>query len=212
MKIAIIGAGNVGTGIAKRLRPWGHEIVLSFSRDPDALKTTAAALGVTCDTTSKATAASEIVILATPWAATQEALRQAGPLGTRILWDATNPLKPDLSGLVLGTDRSGGEQVAAWADGGRVVKAIPPFAELLHAESLLIDGGKPGVFVCGEDAEARRIVAGLVAELGADGVDAGPLSLARYTEPLGMLLVHLAYVGGMGARIGSQLLRDPIDL
>ena len=64
------------------------------------------------------------------------------------------------------------------------------------------------MFVCGDDAAARALVLGLVAEIDADGVDAGPLSLARYTEPLGMLLVQLAYGQGMGARIGAALLRD----
>ena len=54
---------------------------------------------------------------------------------------------------------------------------------------------------------ARRLLR-LVADIDADGVDAGPLSLARYTEPLGMLLVQLAYVQGMGARIGATLLRE----
>lgn len=67
---------------------------------------------------------------------------------------------------------------------------------------------RPGVFVCGDDASARRSILGLVDDIGADGVDAGPLSLPRYVEPLGMLLVQLAYVQGMGARIGSVLVRD----
>lgn len=86
---------------------------------------------------------------------------------------------------------------------------MPPFAEVVHSPTTQIGGGQPGVFVCGDDAQARRLVLGLVAEIGADGVDAGPLQLARYTESLGMLLVQLAYVKGMGARIGAALLRDP---
>lgn len=123
--------------------------------------------------------------------------------------DTTNPLKADMSGLEIGTTTSAGEQVAQAAPGARVVKAVPPFAEVLHSHSTQIGGSHPGVFVCGDDAEARRLVLGLVAEIGADGVDAGPLQLARYTEPLGMLLVQLAYGQGMGARIGAALLRDP---
>ena len=64
------------------------------------------------------------------------------------------------------------------------------------------------MFVCGDDAKARRAVLPLIADIDADVVDAGPLSLARYTEPLGMLLVQLAYAQGMGARIGSVLIRE----
>jgi predicted dinucleotide-binding enzyme len=70
-----------------------------------------------------------------------------------------------------------------------------------------IDGRAPGVFVCGDDAQARKTILSLVADIGADGVEAGPLANARYTEPLGMLLVQLAYVQAMGPHIGSSLLR-----
>lgn len=212
MRIGIIGAGNIGTGIGKRLAKRGHEVVVSFSRSQEALDQAAAAIGGGARTGSVTEAGGhgEVVVLATPWAVTLEAVREAAPaLDGRVVWDCTNPLLPDMSGLALGTTTSGGEQVAAAAPGARVVKAVPPFAELLHAPSAEIDDSKSSVFVCGDDAAARRLVAGLVAEIGADSVDSGPLKLARYTEPLGMLLVQLAYAQGMGPRIGAKLLRDP---
>ena len=210
MRIGIIGAGNVGTGIGKRLAAHGHDVVLSFSKTRESLEQAAATVGRGARTGSvpEAAAHGEVVVLATPWGATKAALGQAGPaLGGKIVWDCTNPLLPDMSGLALGTTTSGGEQVVAWAPGARVVKAVPPFAEVLHTPGTEVGGSKPGVFVCGDDAGARETVVGLVREIGADPVDAGPLSLARYTEPLGMLLVQLAYVQGMGARIGVKLLR-----
>jgi predicted dinucleotide-binding enzyme len=113
-----------------------------------------------------------------------------------------------MGGLEIGLTTSAGEQVAAAASGAIVVKAVPPFAEVLHSPSTVMDGRRPGVFVCGDDAEARRTILGLVMDIEADGVDSGPLSLARYTEPLGMLLVQLAYVQGLGARIGHVLIKD----
>jgi len=133
----------------------------------------------------------------------------ADVLAGKVAWDTTNPLKADMGGLEVGTTTSAGEEVAKAAPGARVVKAVPPFAEVLHSSTTEIAGGRPGVFVCGGDAEARRMVMGLVAQIGADGVDAGPLSLARYAEPLGMLLVQLAYAQGFGARVGATLLREP---
>jgi quinol monooxygenase YgiN len=88
-----------------------------------------------------------------------------------------------------------------------VVKAVPPFADVLQSASTLIEGRKPGVFVCGDDAEARATVLNLVTDIDAAGLDAGPLSQARYTEPLGMLLAQLAYVQGLGTQIGTVLTR-----
>lgn len=64
--------------------------------------------------------------MATPWAVTEVALQSVGDLSGKLLWDCTNPLKPDMSGLVRGTETSGGERVAIWAGRGvRVVKATP---------------------------------------------------------------------------------------
>jgi predicted dinucleotide-binding enzyme len=211
MKIGIIGAGNIGTGIGKHLAAKGHEIVVSFSKTPEALEKAAVAIGggAAAGSVEQAVAHGDVVVLATPWAVTLETLRGiATGLAGKILWDTTNPMKPDMSGLQIGTDRSGGEAVAKAAPAAKVVKAIAPFAEVLHSPSNLIAGMKPGVFVCGDDAGARGTVAGLVNDLGASGVDAGPLSLARYTEPLGMLLVQLAYMNGFGARIAAVLIRD----
>ena len=211
MKIGIIGAGNVGTGLGKHLAANGHDIVVSFARSEDKVAAAAQMIGGGARAGSPEDAANhgEVVIIATPWAVTLDAVQQvASALAGKIVWDTTNPLNAEMSGLTIGTTTSAGEQIAATAPGAKVVKAVPPFAEVLHSPSNLIDGRKPGVFVCGDDAAARKVVLSLVADVDADGVDAGPLNLARYTEPLGMLLVQLAYVSGFGARIGSVLIRD----
>ena len=205
MNIGIIGAGNVGTGLAKRLLRSGHSVLLSFSKDRAALADTAQALGARSGKPSEAVAFADVVVLATPWLASAEALAQVGNVtNKKILWDCTNALKPDLSGLLIGTTTSGGEEVAKLAPWAHVVKAIPPFAEQLHAE-----GGLAGsVFVCGDDANARQAVMQLVQDIGAVPVDAGPLRIARYTEPTCMLAVHLAYHQNLGPRIGLSLARE----
>ena len=211
MKIGIIGAGNVGTGLGKRLAAKGHDIVVSFARDPEKVREAATMIGggARAGTPQDAASHGDIVILATPWAVTLDTVQGvARALAGKIVWDATNALKPDMSGLAIGTTTSGGEEVAKAAPAAKVVKAIPPFAEVLHSPSTHIGGGRPGVFVCGDDAAARNVVLNLLNAVDADGVDAGPLTLARYTEPAGMLLAQLAYAQGMGARIGLSLLRD----
>jgi predicted dinucleotide-binding enzyme len=211
MKIGIIGAGNVGTGLGKRLAAAGHDIVVSFARSADRVAAAAAAIGggARAGTPDEAAKHGEVVILATPWAATLDVVRSVAPaLAGTIVWDATNPLKTDMSGLEIGTTTSGGEEVAKLVPAARVVKAVPPFAEVLHSPAIRVAGRQVGVFVASDDAGARATVLRLVASIDVEGVDAGPLSLARYTEPLGMLLVQLAYVQGFGARIGSSLLRE----
>jgi len=204
MDIGIIGAGNVGIGIGKRLAAKGHQLLVSFARSQDKLEAAAQAIsgGTRSGSPAEAARFGEVVIVALPWGVTLEAVQGvAGDLVGKVVWDTTNPLKADMSGLEIGTTTSAGEAMAKAAPGARVVKAVPPFAGVLHSSSTEIGGGRPGVFVCGDDAEARRLVLGLVAEIGADGVDAGPLMLTRYTEPLGMLLVQLAYGRGLGARM-----------
>lgn len=211
MKIGIIGAGNVGTGLGKHLSAKGHDIVVSFARSDDKVQAAADLIGGGARAGSPLEAANfgDVVIVATPWNVTLDVVRQiSAALDGKIVWDTTNPIKPDMSGLAVGTTTSAGEEIAKIVPGARVVKAVAPFAEVLHSPSNRIDGRLPGVFVCGDDAAARKVVLSLVADIDADGVDAGPLSLARYTEPIGMLLVQLAYVSGFGARIGSVLIQD----
>jgi predicted dinucleotide-binding enzyme len=212
MKIGIIGAGNVGTGLGRRLAARGHDIVVSFARTPDKVADAARAIGGSArpGTVADAAAHGHVVILATPWTVTLDTVSSvAAALARRIVWDTTNPLAPDLNALLLGTTTSAGEEIAKAIPTAKVVKAIPPFAEVLHSPSMLIDGQRPGVFVCGDDPDARKTVAYLVDDVGAAATDAGPLRLARFTEPTGMLVTNLAYVQGFGPRIGAVLVREP---
>jgi predicted dinucleotide-binding enzyme len=208
MKIAIIGAGKVGTGLAKYLVKQGHEVMFSFSREMAKLKATAQAFGASAGTVADAVEFADVVVLTTPYAAIADALEQAGAVtGQKVLWDCTNALKPDISGLVVGTTWSAGEEVQKLAPWARVVKGIPPFAEMLHSGNLQLKGGSVGVFVCSDDADAKALVSGLLGEIGVAVTDTGPLVNARYAEPAGFLLVQLAYALGQGTRIGLSLVR-----
>jgi predicted dinucleotide-binding enzyme len=183
--------------------------MLSFSKEPENLKRVADSAGAVVGTPAQAVDFADVAALATPWTATPEALRQVGRVAqTRVVWDCTNALKPDMSGLAIGTTTSGGEEIARLAPWAKVVKAISPFAEVLHSPSTLIGGMRPTVFVCGDDSEACAAVAGLVEDIGAAPLIAGPLLLARYTEPAAMLLLQLAYMQGFGARIGLALVQE----
>ncbi len=208
MKIAIIGAGNVGSSLGKGWAARGHEVVFGVrdSRDAKVQEVVEATGGKARATSVKDAAAAEVVVLATPWVATQEALRAAGDVRGKIVVDATNPLKPDLSGLALGHTTSAGEEVARWATGAKVVKAFNTIGAQ-HMASPRFGGQSASMFICGDDAGAKKTVATLAEALGFDPVDTGPLTQARLLEPLAMLWISMALLYGQGPDIAFKLLR-----
>lgn len=193
MQIGIIGAGSLGSALGRRLASRGHEIMFAGAESAqDAATREGASLGANAD----AVTFGEVVVLAVPFASVDCALADAGPFGDQVLWTCVNALRPDLEGLAIGFDTSAAEAVAERAAGARVVAAIPPFANAIASDGLSYDAGlEPTVFVCGDDQHAKRVVGGLIEEIGAQPVDAGPLSAARLVEPAMMLLVKLAYAG-----------------
>ena len=156
---------------------------------------------------AEAVAFGEVVLLAVPWAAVGEALKAGGLFKSKVLFSCVNCLKPDFSGLAVGTTTSAAEEIARSAPGARVVEALPPMAEVLAAADHRLAGQQISTFYCGDDAEAKAIVAGMLRDLDLEPIDAGPLTSARYIEPNGMLQVQLAYRMGLGSRIGIKLLR-----
>lgn len=210
MRVGIIGAGNIGQAIGKRLTAAGHDVMISFAREFAKVAKAADCIGGHAGSPSQAADFGDAVLLATPWIVTLELVSNIAPiLGGKTVWDATNPLKPDLSGLEFGTSISGGEKIAAALPGSHVIKAIPPMAELMALPGpLIINGQIPTVFVSGDNANAIATVRKLVGDVGGNPIAAGPLSNARYTEPMGMLFVQLAYMQAMGTRIGSAFLHE----
>ena len=200
MKIGIIGSGNVGGALGTLWAAKGHDVVFGVrdTSDPklqELLKSTkgkARAASV-----NDAASSAEIVVFATPWPATHDAINSAGSLAGKIVVDCTNPLLPDLSGLVLGTNNSAGEEVGRWAKGAKVVKAFNTIGAG-NFGSPRFGSENASMFICGDDASAKAAVSKLAAELGFDVVDAGPLTAARLLEPLAMLWIHLAYKQGLG--------------
>jgi 8-hydroxy-5-deazaflavin:NADPH oxidoreductase len=208
MQIGIIGAGNVGSALARRLGSAGHKIMLSFSKDAANLASTARRYGALTGTPQDAVEFGEIVVLAVPWDAVELALRQAGPLADKVLWDCTNALTPDYAALAVGTTISGGEIIARLASDARVVKAIPPAAQLLLSDNPKVEGKTVASLVCSDDAAAKAKVMPLVETLPAQAVDFGPLSNARFAEPAMMVIVRLAFGMNRGYRIGLSLLSE----
>lgn len=210
MKIAIIGAGNVGSTLGRAWARRGHTVAFG-ARNPEDPKLKALAdSGLRIVANAEAARAADIVALCTPWPATQAAIAACGDLSGKVVIDCTNPLKPDLSGLTVGLDSSGAEQVAGWAQsskpgGAQVFKAMNQIG-YSRMDAPAFKHGTPVMFVCG-DGDKKRVVIDLVRELGFDAVDAGGLTIARLLEPYALLWIHLALKQGLGPDFGFALLR-----
>lgn len=207
MNLGIVGAGRLGTALAKRLGGGERTVRFAEGGDSATVAETASRFGVGHLPSDRLAEWSDVVALTVPWAAVPSAVASLGDLSGKVLWDCTNPLAAGLSGLVVGTSTSAGEEVERLAAGASVVKGVPTFADLLHSGDPLVGGRPVGLFVAGDDQAAKDQVASLMRDLPADVTDAGPLSAARFIEPAMMLLIHLAYARGMGTRIALDLVR-----
>lgn len=195
MRIAILGAGQVGRALGEGWAAASHSVRYGVPSPADAKYAGLPVAGV-----AEAAADAEVVVLATPWTATQAAVRAAGDLSGRIVVDCTNPLAyapaTGLS-LALGFDSSGGEQVAGWAPGAYVYKTL----NQTGAEGLANPGAfaqRPVMFVAGDDEGRKPVVLALVDDLGFEALDAGPLAQARLLEPFAMLWIDQALKRGRG--------------
>jgi len=201
MKIAIIGAGNLGRALGGAWRT-DHDITYGV-RSPDDAKY--ADLDAPTATNGAAVDGTDVVVLCTPWQGTEQAVKACGDLTGKVLIDCTNPLNPDASALEIGHTTSGAEQVAAWAPGARVCKAMNQIGapSMDHPQF----PGAPVMFVCGDDEAAKQVTSDLVTQLGFEVVDAGDLTLARLLEPYALIWIHLALRRGFGTDWGFGLLR-----
>jgi predicted dinucleotide-binding enzyme len=211
MKIAIIGAGNVGGALGANWAKKGHDVIFG-ARDPKSEKTQALLQKIgtraRAATVAEAAASADVIVLSTPWPATEAAVRSMGDLKGKIILDATNPLTrgPDGIALEIGHAISGGEKVQGWAAGAAVFKTLNTtgFDNMTNPE---FKGVKSVMFVAGDDAANKPKVTKLVSDLGFDVIDAGPLRNARLLEAHAMLWIDLALVRGQGRDFAFGILR-----
>lgn len=190
VKIAVIGKGNVGSALKSGLERAGHE-VKSVGRDPSSVR--------------EAATRSEIIILAVPFLAIDETIRELGDsVRGKILVDVTNALTPDFQ-LALGFSTSSAEELQKKTPDAKVVKAFNTvFAQ--NMATGLVKGEPLTLFVAGDDPHAKEQVLALGKGMGFDPVDAGPLVNARWLETLGYLNIQLGYMLKMGTQIGFKLI------
>ncbi|HEY3522467.1 MAG TPA: NAD(P)-binding domain-containing protein [Candidatus Limnocylindrales bacterium] len=197
MRIAILGAGNVGGGLGNAFAAAGHEVVFGV-RDPDSDKTRAAlanAQGASATSPADAVANADVVCFALRWDAVPETVAALPPLDGRVVIDAMNRFGGDPA-------RSTTQDLADLLPGARLAKAFNTigYENFTTARDRTT---RVAMFVAGDDPEAKRVAMELAAEIGFQPEDAGGLANARSLEE--MVRVWLALTAAHGRTVGFAL-------
>jgi 8-hydroxy-5-deazaflavin:NADPH oxidoreductase len=193
MKVGILGSGDVAKALAAGFIKHGHQVVLG-TRDPGQLKDFVASLqGARAAGFADAAGFGEVVVLAVKGTAARDALNaaSAGNLAGKPVIDATNPIAdaPPTNGVLkffTNLDQSLLEQLQSAFPGAHLVKAFNSVgnAAMINPQ---FPGGKPTMFICGNDDKAKATVRGICEQFGWEVADMGKAEAARAIEPLCML-------------------------
>ena len=190
--ISIIGLGNMARILGARSLDGGNAVEV-IGRDAAKAKDLAAALGGGATAGTIGTApAGDIVILAVPYSSAAAVVADYGDaLDGKVIIDITNPVAPDLSGLVTPDGSSGAQEIAKGAPaGGHVVKAFNTIFG-----HVLARGGRLDAFIAADHADAKARVSTFLESLGLRPFDVGGLQMARTLEALGLMMIGLARNG-----------------
>jgi 8-hydroxy-5-deazaflavin:NADPH oxidoreductase len=182
MRIGIVGAGRIGANCARQFARGGHEVKLSFSRDRRKLEALAAEIGdrASVGTPQEAAEFGEVVVLSVMWDSIDEALSQIGSLEGKIVIDTSNQfgsISPPADG------ETAAEHNAARAPGARYTKSFNTLTSGFQADVADRPEDQRVVqWICGDDADAKRIVADLIADAGYAPVDLGTNAEATVME------------------------------
>jgi predicted dinucleotide-binding enzyme len=197
VNVTIIGAGNIGKGLAGPLVKAGHAVRLT-ARDAEGVREAAAATGARpASDLVAAVQVADVVVLAVPFDAIEDVSRRILPLvAGKVVVDVSNPAKPDWSGPLFAGAGSATEQIAAWLPGAKVVKAFNTIFASNLATGGSVDGVTLDAYLAGDHPEAKAAVAELAIGLGFQPVDVGPATAARLLESLAWLNISLNANGG----------------
>jgi predicted dinucleotide-binding enzyme len=177
MTIGIVGAGSIGSALARHLARAKLPAILSNHRGPDSLADLVAEIGAPVRAGSRdEAAAQDLVIVAVNWSKLPGALAGLPDFGGRIVIDANNPIEaPSFQPADLG-GRLSTEVFADYVPGARVVKAFNHLPAAVLAENPNAAGGRRVLFFAGSDAAAKAEVGALIDKLGFHGIDLGRLN------------------------------------
>jgi len=140
------------------------------------------------------------------WSRVDDVLKKAGDVSGTVIVTCSLPMNDDDTGLVVAHTSSGAEALAKKVPGARVVSAFGTVpSEVLFAVFEKRDGdARPSLVYCGDDEDAKATAAKLIRDVGFDPVDAGPLEVARFSEPFTLLIAKLAYEGDSGPALAYR--------
>jgi len=151
----------------------------------------------------------DALLLAVHWSWVDDVLRQAGDVSGKVLVSCSLPMNEDDTELAIGRTSSGAERLARKVPRAKFVSAFGtvPSEVLFGVFEARSRAPRPSLVYCGDDAAAKEVPATLIRDVGFEPVDAGPLQVARYTEPFTLLIARLAYEGEGGPELAYRFER-----
>jgi len=211
MRVGILGSGLMGSKLGTIWTRAGHAVVFSYARSKQKLEKLAreARGNARAGTPDEAAREADALLLAVHWSRVDDVLKQAGDVSGKVIVNCSLPMNPDDTDLVIAHTSSGSEALAQKVPKARIVSAFNtvPSEVLFGVFEARRKATKPSLVYCGDDARSKKIAAQLIQDVGFDPVDAGPLRVARYTEPFTLLIAQLAYEGDEGPELAYRFVR-----
>ena len=211
MNVGILGSGLMGGKLGTLFARAGHDVVFSYARSQEKLKGLARDAGgkARAGTPREAAQEADVLFLAVHWSRVDDVLKQAGHLVGKLILTCSLPMNADDTELVIAHTSSGAEELARRTAGARVVAAFNtvPSEVLFSVYEGRGDATRPSLVYCGDDPKGKEIASRLISDVGFDPIDAGPLRIARYMEPFGLLVAQLAYEGDGGPELAYSFER-----
>jgi len=213
MRIGILGSGLMGGKLGTIFGKAGHHVVFSYARSQRKLNRLARQAGrrAVAGTPREAAEDADVLLLAVHWSRVNDVLKQAGDLSRKVLITCSLPMNRSDTALTIGHTSSGAEALAKKTKRARVVSAfgtVPSevLFDVFEAKRRRARP-RPSLLYCGNDNDAKSVVAQLIRDVGFEPVDAGPLRIARYLVPFTLAIAQLAYEGDDGPQLAYRIER-----
>jgi predicted dinucleotide-binding enzyme len=209
MRVGILGSGLMGGKLGTIFARAGHDVVFSYARSERKLNRLARQAKASYGSPRHAGREADAVLVAVHWSRMDDVLSQAGDLSGKVVLTCSLPMNEDDTALVVAHNSSGAEELAKKIPQARVVAAFNtvPSEVLFGVYEARRRASRPGLVYCADDRSAKKMATRLIGDAGFDPIDAGPLRVARYTEPFALLVAQLAYEGRGGPKLAYRFER-----